>query len=63
MLLVQLLTVLPSKPVSKARNEGRNLAREGNDVLRAAGKWSPELQAALELWKEIKFEFDAVDTL
>jgi ribulose-bisphosphate carboxylase large chain len=47
----------------QARNEGRSLAREGNDVLRQAGKWSPELAAACDLWKEIKFEFDTVDTL
>jgi ribulose-bisphosphate carboxylase large chain len=47
----------------QARNEGRSLAREGNDVLREAGRWSPELAAALDLWKEIKFEFDTVDTL
>ncbi|MFN6066545.1 MAG: ribulose-bisphosphate carboxylase large subunit, partial [Pseudanabaena sp.] len=47
----------------QARNEGRNLWREGGDVLREAGRWSPELNAALELWKEIKFEFEAMDTL
>ncbi|WP_407882884.1 RuBisCO large subunit C-terminal-like domain-containing protein, partial [Scytonema sp. NUACC26] len=47
----------------QARNEGRNLAREGNDVIREAAKWSPELAAACELWKEIKFEFEAVDTV
>jgi ribulose-bisphosphate carboxylase large chain len=47
----------------QARNEGRNLMREGGDVLREAGKWSPELAVALELWKEIKFEFEAMDTL
>jgi ribulose-bisphosphate carboxylase large chain len=46
-----------------ARNEGRYLAREGGDVLRAAAKWSPELAAACEVWKEIKFEFDTVDKL
>jgi ribulose-bisphosphate carboxylase large chain len=48
---------------TQARNEGRNLAREGGDVIRAAAKWSPELAAACEVWKEIKFEFDTVDTL
>jgi ribulose-bisphosphate carboxylase large chain len=37
---------------TQARNEGRDLAREGGDVIRA-GKWSPEL-AACEVWKEIK---------
>ncbi|OMP12921.1 hypothetical protein COLO4_02576 [Corchorus olitorius] len=47
----------------QARNEGRDLAREGNEVIREASKWSPELAAACEVWKEIKFEFQAVDTL
>jgi len=47
----------------QARNEGRSLAREGNDVIREACRWSPELAAACELWKEIKFEFEAMDTL
>ncbi|NEO26818.1 MAG: ribulose-bisphosphate carboxylase large subunit, partial [Kamptonema sp. SIO4C4] len=47
----------------QARNEGRSLAREGNEVIKEACRWSPELKAACELWKEIKFEFDAVDTL
>eukprot|EP01018_Ginkgo_biloba_P024374 Gb_37464 [translate_table: standard] len=45
----------------QARNEGRDLAREGNEVIREASKWSPELAAACEVWKEIKFEFDTVD--
>ena len=48
---------------TQARNEGRDLAREGGDVIRAACKWSPELAAACEEWIEIKFEFDTVDTL
>ena len=47
----------------QARNEGRDLTREGGDIIREACKWSPELAAACELWKEIKFEFDTVDTL
>ena len=47
----------------KARNEGRDLAREGGDVIRAACKWSPELAAACEVWKEIKFEFETIDKL
>ncbi|PSO56447.1 MAG: ribulose-bisphosphate carboxylase large subunit [Cyanobacteria bacterium QH_8_48_120] len=45
-----------------ARNEGRSLAREGNEVIREAAEWCPELAAACETWKEIKFEFDPVDT-
>ncbi|CAI8585202.1 unnamed protein product [Vicia faba] len=47
----------------QARNEGRDLAREGNAIIREACKWSPELAAACEVWKEIKFEFPAMDTL
>ncbi|TYH45954.1 hypothetical protein ES332_D11G301900v1 [Gossypium tomentosum] len=47
----------------QARNEGRDLACEGNEIIREASKWSPELTAACEVWKAIKFEFDAVDKL
>jgi ribulose-bisphosphate carboxylase large chain len=47
----------------KARNEGRDLEREGADILRSAAKHSPELAVALDTWKEIKFEFDTVDKL
>lgn len=46
-----------------ARNEGRALEQEGGEVLRAAAKHSPELRAAMETWKEIRFEFDVVDKL
>jgi ribulose-bisphosphate carboxylase large chain len=48
---------------TQARNEGRDLAREGGDVIRAACKWNPELAAACEEWKEIKFEIETIDTL
>ncbi|KAI5421744.1 hypothetical protein KIW84_045248 [Lathyrus oleraceus] len=47
----------------QARNEGRDFAREGNAIIREACKWSPELAAACEVWKEIKFEFPTMDTL
>ncbi|KAL4181128.1 hypothetical protein AMTRI_Chr12g269710 [Amborella trichopoda] len=47
----------------QARNEGRDLAREGNKVIREASKSSPELAAACEVWKEIKIEFEAMDVL
>ena len=33
----------------QARNEGRDLAREGNEMIREAR--SPELAAACEVWK------------
>jgi len=47
----------------QARNEGRSLAAEGNDIIRDAAQWSPELAAACAVWKEIKFEFETIDTL
>ncbi len=49
--------------VIKARNEGRDLLREGRDILLEAARRSPELQAALETWKEIKFDYETVDKL
>jgi ribulose-bisphosphate carboxylase large chain len=47
----------------QARNEGRDLAREGNEIIWAAYKWSPELAVACEVWKAIKFEFEPVDSI
>jgi ribulose-bisphosphate carboxylase large chain len=47
----------------RARNEGRDVEREGKDILRTAATHNPELAAAMETWKEIKFEFDTVDKL
>lgn len=49
--------------VVQARNEGQDILREGTEILLEAAKGCPELQAALETWKEIKFEFAGVDTL
>jgi ribulose-bisphosphate carboxylase large chain len=47
----------------QARNESRTLEREGKQILAEAARSSPELKAAMETWKEIKFEFDVVDKL
>lgn len=47
----------------KARNEGREIEKEGKEILTEASKESPELKAAMETWKEIKFEYDTVDKL
>ena len=46
----------------KARNEGRNLLREGPDVLKRAAQRSPELRAALEVWGGITFDYAPTDT-
>src|SRR6266542_1420056 len=45
-----------------ARNEGRDLAAEGPGILKQAARQSPELAAALDTWREIRFDFEAVDT-
>jgi ribulose-bisphosphate carboxylase large chain len=47
----------------EARNQGRQLEREGREILVAAAHHSPELKAAMETWQEIRFEFDTVDKL
>jgi hypothetical protein len=44
----------------QARNEGRDLAAEGPDILKRAARQSAELAAALETWREIRFEFQVV---
>ncbi len=46
-----------------ARNEGRDIVAEGPAILEEAARSSPELKAAMETWKGIKFDFQVVDTL
>lgn len=45
----------------KARNEGREIAREGPEILRSAARRSPELAAALEVWGGVEFGFASTD--
>ncbi|ULB12097.1 form I ribulose bisphosphate carboxylase large subunit (plasmid) [Cereibacter azotoformans] len=47
----------------QARNDGRNLEKEGKEILTKAAQTSPELRMAMETWKEVRFEFDTVDKL
>jgi ribulose-bisphosphate carboxylase large chain len=47
----------------QARNEGRSLAVEGGEILRRAALASPELAAALDTWRDVRFDFPTVDTL
>src|SRR5512133_2903208 len=41
-----------------ARNQGRDLTAEGPQILKQAASQSPELAAALETWREIRFDFE-----
>src|SRR6188472_4308164 len=45
-----------------ARNEGRDYYAEGPDILVAAAKGCPELDAALEVWKDVSFDYESTDT-
>ena len=46
-----------------ARNSGVDLARRGAEIIREAAQFSPELSAAADVWQEIEFNFEAVDTI
>jgi ribulose-bisphosphate carboxylase large chain len=45
----------------QARNEGRDYLNEGPEILAKAAHWSPSLRKALEIWKDITFEFESTD--
>ncbi|MFL5838679.1 MAG: form I ribulose bisphosphate carboxylase large subunit [Solirubrobacteraceae bacterium] len=45
----------------QARNEGRDYYGEGPDILVKAAKGCPELDAALQVWKDITFNFESTD--
>jgi len=47
----------------EARNQGRQVEREGREILTEAARHSPELAVAMDTWKEIKFEFETVDKI
>src|SRR5256885_3750096 len=46
----------------KARNEGRDYFAEGPEILERAARGCPELAAALEVWKDVTFDFASTDT-
>jgi ribulose-bisphosphate carboxylase large chain len=48
--------------MTKARNEGRDILKEGPDILAAAAKWCEPLKQALETWKDVSFNYASTDT-
>ena len=46
----------------QARNEGRDIMQEGPEILRQAASWCAPLRAALEIWKDISFNYESTDT-
>ncbi len=45
-----------------ARNAGRDILREGDEILEAAAKKSLPLRQALETWKDVTFDYASTDT-
>ena len=45
-----------------ARNEGRDIANEGPQILADAARWCQPLRAALDTWGEITFNYTSTDT-
>jgi ribulose-bisphosphate carboxylase large chain len=48
--------------IIQARNEGKDYFNEGPDILIQAAKGCPELDAALDVWKDITFNYESTDT-
>jgi ribulose-bisphosphate carboxylase large chain len=45
-----------------ARNEGRDLLREGPEILVAAARHCLPLRQALDVWKDVTFEYSSTDS-
>ena len=45
-----------------ARNEGRDIVREGPDILNEAAKTCTPLKAALDTWKDVTFNYTSTDS-
>jgi ribulose-bisphosphate carboxylase large chain len=45
-----------------ARNEGRDFYDEGPDILARAARGCPELEAALDVWRDVTFDYESTDT-
>ncbi len=45
-----------------ARNEGRDILREGPEILERAARWCTPLRAALDTWGEVTFNYESTDT-
>jgi ribulose-bisphosphate carboxylase large chain len=46
----------------KARNEGRDIANEGPEILQAAARFCTPLKQALDTWKDVSFNYTSTDT-
>jgi ribulose-bisphosphate carboxylase large chain len=46
----------------QARNEGRDYLHEGPEILARAARWCKPLKVALDLWKDVTYDYAATDT-
>src|ERR1700710_1638408 len=46
----------------KARNEGRDIANEGPEILESAARWCTPLKQALDTWRDVTFNYASTDT-
>jgi ribulose-bisphosphate carboxylase large chain len=46
----------------KARNEGRDIANEGPQILQDAARFCTPLKQALDTWKDVTFDYASTDT-
>ena len=46
----------------KARNEGKDIANEGPEILQAAARFCTPLKQALDTWKDVSFNYTPTDT-
>jgi len=46
----------------QARNEGHDTLAEGPEILAKAARLSPALRKALDIWKDVTFDFESTDT-
>ena len=49
--------------IVKARNEGRDLWKEGPQILSEAARWCQPLRAALDTWKDVTFDYASTDSV
>jgi len=48
--------------IVKARNEGRDIAGEGPQILQDAARFCTPLKQALETWKDVSFNYASTDS-
>ncbi len=46
----------------QARNEGRDFLNEGPEILEQAARWCRPLREALDLWRDVTFDYASTDT-